>query len=144
MSYATAKQYDFNLKDEITYKTLETYEGLLRHHESDLITAAQLDCAITALVNAVGWAVSKDLLTMMSEPVERDSSFTLITLMSKADKPVENCTMVTTDIVSGEVLVRSGKGLLNKRVYEADADRGTISLYSRIIWKLKGSYREII
>lgn len=143
MSYATAKQYDFNLKDEITYKTLETYEGLLRHHESGLITAAQLDCAITALLNAVGWAVSKDLLAMMSEPVEHDASFTLTTLMSKVDKPVENGAMVTTDIVSGQVLVRSGKGLLSKRIYEADTDKETIDLYNRIVWKLKGSYRKI-
>jgi len=141
MSYV--KQYDFNLKSEINFKALETYEGLLRDHESGLITAAQMDCAISALSAAVGWAVDKSLFAMLSEPVERDDSFTLKTFLSRIDQPVDNSVMVSTDIVSGKVFVRSGRGLLSKRVYEADTDREAAKLYQHVVWKLKNSYKEI-
>lgn len=65
-------------REELSWKVTETYIDLLDKCEKGLITAAQLDCAVKALITATGWAVEKSVFVMLSDVnIEEDDSFAI-------------------------------------------------------------------
>ena len=54
------------VRQELSFKVVETYEKFLDKYTHDEITIGELDCAVRALIAATGWAVSKDVLNLLS------------------------------------------------------------------------------
>jgi len=66
------------VREEIQYKVIETYEGLLTKFDDGLITMAQLDCGIKAIIATAGWCLDRETHKLIGETeIEVDDSFAI-------------------------------------------------------------------
>lgn len=59
-------QKPIEIKEELSFKVVETYEKLLTQHDRGEITIEMLDCAVRAIIAATGWALTREVVVLLS------------------------------------------------------------------------------